>query len=209
MEDMSIEALLCDCLHVIELLKVRHVILIGHSLGGAVMTRVASAPSSEKVVLGLIVIDAIEEVANASIGKIDFVLASRPKRFATLEEAAAKARGPVSKLSLRDQLREQGDGTWTWKADLEAMRSSWPCWFAGQDERFLKVGCPKLLITSDVELSKPLLVGQMQGRFQLFRVRNSSHMLHEECPEQISEALLSFIKRTSSMLPPSPIGNKL
>lgn len=206
---MSIEALLCDCLQVIELLSVRRVILMGHSLGGAVLTRVASVSSLEKAVLGLVVIDAIEEVANASIGKIASVLAHRPRSFASLEEATAKARGPAGKLSLADQLCKQGDGRWTWKADLEAMRPFWPAWFAGQDERFLRVGCPRLLITSDVELSRLLLVGQMQGRFQLLRVRDSSHMLHEECPEQLSSTVTAFIKRASSAPPLPSAGNKL
>ena len=66
-----------------------------------------------------------------------------------------------------------GDGVgeqqvWVWRTPLERTQPFWEGWYKGLSEAFLKVSAPKVLMLAGTDrLDKPLMVGQMQGRFQL------------------------------------------
>jgi hypothetical protein len=73
----------------------------------------------------------------------------------------------------------------------------WEDWFRGTNDRFLAAPCPKLLILADLEaLDGPLTVAQMQGRFQCRPIAGAGHLLHEDAPDKVGEALCSFLSRS-------------
>lgn len=61
---------------------------------------------------------------------------------------------------------------------------------------FLSVEEPKLLILAGIDtLDKELMVGQMQGKFQLQVLPKCGHAVHEDVPDQVAELLASFLVR--------------
>ena len=62
----------------------------------------------------------------------------------------------------------EGQQVWVWRTPLERTQPFWAGWYRGLSEAFLKVPAPKVLMLAGTDrLDKPLMVGQMQGRFQL------------------------------------------
>lgn len=95
-QNLSIENLVEDMTGCIEQLLTLHksilgnpnIILVGHSLGGAIATWIA-APASRisSVIQALIVVDVVEGSAIASLSHMNNVLQSRPTGFETLKDA--------------------------------------------------------------------------------------------------------------------------
>ena len=53
-------------------------------------------------------------------------------------------------------------------------------WFTGLSKKFLASRTARLLVLAGTErLDKELMIGQMQGKFQMVVVPNVGHMLHE------------------------------
>ena len=53
-------------------------------------------------------------------------------------------------------------------------------WFKGLSSRFLAVRTARLLVLAGTDrLDKELMIGQMQGKFQMTVVPGVGHMLHE------------------------------
>lgn len=53
-------------------------------------------------------------------------------------------------------------------------------WFKGLSAAFLAARTARLLVLAGTDrLDKELMIGQMQGKFQLVVVPNTGHMLHE------------------------------
>lgn len=155
-------------------------------MGGAVLTRV-----SLLLHCPLIVIDAVEELANASLRNIASFLNARPKSFGCIEDATkyAHPKTETARMSLMDQL----DKDLNWKCDLTLMQSYWSTWFVNHNTNFLQVKSLKMMILSQgVELDRELLIAQMQGKFRVERVP-SSHMVQEERPEHIATIITSFV----------------
>jgi protein phosphatase methylesterase 1 len=72
----------------------------------------------------------------------------------------------------------------------------WKDWFRGLSTKFLNVHVPKLLLLAGVDrLDKELMVGQMQGKFQMQILPLCGHAVHEDAPEAVSDALSSFMLR--------------
>ncbi|KAL1455077.1 hypothetical protein WDU94_009197 [Cyamophila willieti] len=91
-EDMSMDTLVKDiCQCVEELFKndpvTPNIILMGHSLGGAVATCVASNPRIGGLIQALIVLDVVEGSALESLSHMTNVLQTRPKGFETIKDA--------------------------------------------------------------------------------------------------------------------------
>lgn len=61
---------------------------------------------------------------------------------------------------------------------------------------FLNVSAPKLLLLAGVDrLDKELMVGQMQGRFQMQVLPQCGHAVHEDSPNEVANALSNFVLR--------------
>lgn len=61
---------------------------------------------------------------------------------------------------------------------------------------FLNVHLPKLLLLAGVDrLDKDLMVGQMQGKFQMQILPLCGHAVHEDSPDEVADALSNFMLR--------------
>lgn len=83
-----------------------------------------------------------------------------------------------------------------WRIDLTKTEKYWKEWFKGLSLMFLGVSVPKLLLLAGVDrLDKDLTVGQMQGKFQMQVLPQCGHAVHEDSPDEVAEALATFVIR--------------
>lgn len=69
---------------------------------------------------------------------------------------------------------------YVWRSDLSATQPYWPGWFAGLSNRFLAVRTVRLLLLAGTDrLDKELMVGQMQGKYQLTVFQDVGHCIQE------------------------------
>ena len=205
-----------------------HSQLVGHSMGGSIMTR--SCPiliERGYRVAGVSVLDVVEgsqpilpswipsRLLKLTIGSavdalphMHNLLNARPDGFDSMEEAiewqsvvfsydsylfalcsmqcsvtthtiqnAASAR--VSIPSIIKHV-EGGLPPYQWRTPLRSTAPYWLSWFQGLSQCFLSARSARLLILAGTDrLDKELMIGQMQGKFQMEVVPNVGHMLHE------------------------------
>lgn len=226
-------------------------VLVGHSLGGSVVTCTApciaasgaegvegaegadtanrsdpSLPLFSLPVTGLAVLDVVEGTATESLSSMPTLLASLPKSFASLEKAiewhvrSKTLRSLESaKVSVPGVVKEQpakslgsstacpeersstkgtlvAGGRYDWTINLSLTSPFWPSWFSGLSSRFLAYPSARLLILAGTDrLDKPLLLGQMQGKYQLAVVSEAGHFVQEDCAGKCASLLWEFWKR--------------
>eukprot|EP00937_MAST-01D_sp_MAST-1D-sp2_P003870 g3870.t1 len=191
----------------------RSVVLCGHSLGGAIAARTGQRfDETERAaglkLAGLVVIDVVEGSAMAALQHMHRVLAARPARFRSEEEAVAwsvrsgMVRNKVSaRISVPPQLRRRelaaGAGAvFEWRTDLHASERHWRGWFRGLSALFLSVPAPKMLMLAGTDrLDTALTIAQMQGKFQFKLLYGCGHTVQEDNPDQCAEALAQFLVR--------------
>lgn len=193
------------------------VVLVGHSLGAAIVTDLASTAALGASLLGYIAIDVVEGSALEALGHMQSYLSQRPRRFATLSDAVAwhlrtrTLRNPASaKASVPSLLiPDPADpGAWVWNTDLAHTVLWWPTWFTGMSGKFLAApgGAAKMLILAGTDrLDKELMIGQMQGKFQLVVVPEAGHFVQEDVPEKTARMVAEFFRRndrSAMILPP-------
>jgi protein phosphatase methylesterase 1 len=179
------------------------IVLVGHSMGGSVATRVAHSGRLPSV-QGLVVIDVVEGTALAALGTMNNVLAARPKRFDSAEASIEWAYNgehvrnlESACLSMPDQLVEAADGNgYVWRTDLAATEPHWRGWFTGLSSAFLECRVPKVLALAGTDrLDTPLTVAQMQGKFQTLMLPACGHAIHEDRPQLVARKLAMFRQR--------------
>lgn len=149
-------------------------VLIGHSLGGAVVTHVANMDLLGNKLLGFAVLDVVEGSAMEALKHMQAYLRTRPKLFDNLDAAidwhirsrtlrnAESARASVPSLFVQTS----AGGRWVWRTDLSKTESYWENWFNGMSGKFLSGKGAKLLMLAGTDrLDKELMIGQMQGMF--------------------------------------------
>ncbi|KAI5258609.1 protein phosphatase methylesterase [Aureobasidium subglaciale] len=217
--DFSIETLVTDALKMIELVKAKQgwkklppSVFVGHSLGGAVATRIAADGVLGAQLVGFAVLDVVEGSAIEALLHMKTYLASRPASFASVDQAInwhirsrtirdlESAKASVPSLLVREGER------WTWRTDLTRTQRWWEDWFTGMSGRFLRGRAAKsLLLAGTDRLDKELMVGQMQGKFQLTVIPEAGHFIQEDVPEKTAHLMIEFFKRndrSSLVLPP-------
>lgn len=207
---LSIDNLLLDASAVVRHYQEHHpksaIFLVGHSLGGSVVTKLV-AKGLISGVTGIVVIDIVEETALNALQHMPHVLATRPKTFPDATMAtkwAVKTRNSkteeIADISFLSQYRENPDGSFTMITDLLASQPHWQGWFQGLSEEFARLSCSRLLVLAETDyLDKPLLIGQMQGKFQLEIIRNTGHAIQEDQPEQLAHLIAAFIDRNMTV----------
>ncbi|CAF4920291.1 unnamed protein product [Pieris macdunnoughi] len=89
--DLSIETLIKDVEQVIHKLygddELPPLILLGHSMGGAIAVRAAHLPGIEPYIYGVAVIDVVEGTAMDALASMQSFLRGRPTHFKSLEHA--------------------------------------------------------------------------------------------------------------------------
>lgn len=145
--------------------------LIGHSLGGAVVTNTAKTGTLGSNLIGYAVLDVVEGSALEALQHMRSYLSTRPASFPDLEAAiqwhirSRTLRNPLSaRASVPSLLIRVDDGRWVWRTDLGATERYWEDWFAGMSGKFLEARGAKLLLLAGTDrLDRELMIGQMQG----------------------------------------------
>lgn len=196
--------------------KLPPLVLIGHSLGGAVVTELAHSKLLGRSLLGYGVLDVVEGSAMDALQSMEQYLSTRPKSFPSLSSGiewhvrSRTIRNTNSaRVSVPPLLRQQNESQTllTWRTDLSATKPFWENWFTGLSSKFLNVpGAGKLLILAGTDrLDKELMIGQMQGKYQLQVFPEAGHFLHEDQPEKTAMIIADFYRRndrSTMVLPP-------
>lgn len=184
--DLKLDVLTEDLFSVIQLTKTQMswpelppIILIGHSLGGAVVTDLAKSGKLGNALLGYGVLDVVEGSAMDALQSMLTYLSTRPTGFASLQSGidwhirsrtvrnSVSARTSVPALLVYD---DSIDPTrpWRWRTDLAATQPFWEGWFVGLSKKFLEARGGKLLLLAGTDrLDTELTIGQMQGTLTL------------------------------------------
>lgn len=192
--------------------KPRQLFFIGHSLGGAIMSNFLVKHKNNCQVTGLVLIDIVEETAIRSLNAMPSFLSLRPKTFQLYDDALnwhLKTRilrnEDSAKLSVHDMLQVDDLGDLHWRTDLERMAPFWKDWFTGMSDHYLlcdsfsdKHIAKLLILAGNENLDKSLIVGQMQGKYQLIVFNNSAeigHFVQEDSPSKLCISIMEFIRR--------------
>lgn len=211
--DYSLEAFTNDFAFIVanvvaEFGLTNNLILVGHSLGGAVVTNACHLKLIQHPVIGLAVLDVVEGTAIESLASMQQILNSRPKSFPTVEKGiewtvqSHTIRNRESAcVSVPPTLISQHDGPgMTWRTDLMLTKPYWKGWFTGLSEKFISCAPAKLLILAGTDrLDKDLMVGQMQGKYQLVVFQESGHFVQEDAPDKTALSLIDFWKRNDKV----------
>ncbi|EAA35911.2 protein phosphatase methylesterase [Neurospora crassa] len=228
--DLSLSTLASDLFTVIQLTRTAMhwpelppIILVGHSLGGAVVTELAKSYRLGPSLLGYAVLDVVEGCAMDALQSMQTYLSTRPQGFASLKDGidwhvrsrtirnSTSARtsvpgllAPVEELQ-RPELQQLPRGVagtqgtakpWRWKTDLAATQPFWEDWFVGLSKKFLEARGGKMLLLAGTDrLDTELTIGQMQGKYALQVFPEAGHFIHEDLPEKTAIALVDFHRR--------------
>ncbi|KAL8631523.1 hypothetical protein Q9189_002741 [Teloschistes chrysophthalmus] len=210
--NLSLKTLSSDLSNMIKLTQAKFdwprlpdTVLVGHSLGGPVVTDVASTGVLGGSMLGYAVLDVVEGSAMDALQKMNLYLATRPRRFpspASGIEWHIRSRTLRNTLSARVSVpsilyqkpnhdtSSHDDETWAWRTDLSATEHYWGDWFTGLSKKFLNANGGKLLILAGTDrLDKELMIGQMQGKYQLQVFPDAGHFIQEDQPAKTAMVL--------------------
>ncbi|KAH8890874.1 protein phosphatase methylesterase [Thozetella sp. PMI_491] len=193
------------------------IILVGHSLGGAVVTELAKAGKLGTALLGYAVLDVVEGSAMDALQSMQTYLSTRPTGFATLKDGidwhvrsrtirnSISARTSVPALLVLDETASD-ERPWKWRTNLAATQPFWEGWFVGLSKKFLEAKGGKMLLLAGTDrLDTELTIGQMQGKYALQVFPEAGHFIHEDLPEKTAIALVDFHRRndrSALVLPP-------
>ena len=220
--DFSIATLAADALLMIDLTKEKlgwsslpPTVLIGHSLGGAIVTDLAANFALGPALIGFCVLDVVEGSALEALGHMKTYLASRPSVFSSLAEAV---NWHTQSRTIRDYESAAvsvpsllvpspgGSGKIIWRTNLSATSPYWSDWFTSMSSKFLSGRGAKMLILAGTDrLDRELMIGQMQGKFQLVVLPEAGHFVQEDVPAKTADLLVEFFKRndrSAMVLPP-------
>lgn len=197
------------------------IILVGHSLGGAVITHVAYNQSTllshPLQVLGHVVLDVVEGSAIDALQSMESYLSTRPKAFPTVSSAIDwhvrtrtirnRTSARVSVPSLLRPFRDpEGTQLYGWRTDLSSTKPFWHDWFLGLSAKFLGAPGGKLLVLAGTDrLDRELTIGQMQGKYELQILPEAGHFVHEDYPDKVAAVVAEFYHRndrSTLVLPP-------
>ncbi|KAL5621644.1 hypothetical protein BROUX41_006544 [Berkeleyomyces rouxiae] len=202
------------------------IVLVGHSLGGAVVTHVATGaqadglepgtplqqPLGADALLATAVLDVVEGSALDALHSMTAFLSTRPAGFATVAQAidwhmrsrtlrnSVAARSSVPGLLRRDETEDTAR-PWRWRTDLQATQPFWEGWYRGLSAKFLAAKGGKLLLLAGTDrLDTELTIGQMQGKYALQVFPDAGHFIQEDVPEKTAMVLVDFYKRNDRSL---------
>ncbi|KAI0318603.1 protein phosphatase methylesterase [Amylostereum chailletii] len=220
-EDLSLGVLVQDLFNLLQIVfpdpaTAPTFILVGHSMGGAVVVRVCPLLQELKYrVGGVTVLDVVEGTALEALPMMPVILNSRPTGFDSVEEAiewhisANQIRNPTSaRVSVPSLVVPAPSDPSTlrsrpfvWRTPLGTTGPYWESWFKGLSSSFLSTRTARLLVLAGADrLDKELMIGQMQGKFQMVVVPFTGHMLHEDDPEKLAEVIVEFWRRNEQVV---------
>ena len=181
--DLRLETLSSDLFTMIQLTKeemkwpeLPPLILVGHSLGGAVVTDLAKSFKLGTALLGFAVLDVVEGSAMDALQSMQTYLSTRPRAFVSLAAGiewhirsrtvrnSVSARTSVPPLLIFDE-GVDSSRPWRWRTNLVSTQPFWEDWFVGLSRKFLESRGGKLLLLAGTDrLDTELTIGQMQGK---------------------------------------------
>ncbi|KAG9056014.1 Protein with carboxyl methyl esterase activity [Serendipita sp. 407] len=188
-------------------------LFVGHSMGGAVCVR--ACPVLQEMhykISGVAVLDVVEGSALDALPIMMGLLDSRPDGFPSVEEAIQwhinthTLRNPFSaRIAVPSIFVQSPDSNsaheWVWRTPLRSTAPYWTSWFKSLSSKFLACRTARLLVLAGTDrLDKELMIGQMQGKFQMEVVPDVGHMLHEDNPRKIAQVLVEFWKRNERVV---------
>ncbi|KAF8150993.1 Alpha/Beta hydrolase protein [Crassisporium funariophilum] len=214
--DLSIHVLVADFCAIIESVFKQPTaspsfLLVGHSMGGSVVARSCPQLLEKKYrIAGVAVLDVVEGSAIDALPHMNSLLNARPDGFDSMEGAiewhvstntihnAASARVSIPSII---QLKEGDIVPYQWRTPLRSTAPYWLSWFQGLSSQFLASRTARLLVLAGTDrLDKELMIGQMQGKFQMVVVPGVGHMLHEDDPTRLAEILVEFWRRNERVV---------
>ncbi|KAK0206750.1 Alpha/Beta hydrolase protein [Desarmillaria ectypa] len=218
-DDLSIDVLVEDFIQVIKTVfpepqKAPTLLLVGHSMGGSVVVRACPVFLDLKYrVAGVAVIDVVEGSALDALPHMNSLLNARPDGFDSPEEAiewhvnTKAVRNPKSaRVSIPVIIKPSGSDSplvpkYIWRTPLRSTAPYWKSWFEGLSSKFLAARTARLLVLAGTDrLDKELMIGQMQGKFQLVVVPGVGHMLQEDDPTGTARILIDFWTRNEQLV---------
>ncbi|KIK60208.1 hypothetical protein GYMLUDRAFT_43952 [Collybiopsis luxurians FD-317 M1] len=218
-EDLSIGVLVDDFVDVIQAVypdikTSPTLILVGHSMGGSIVTRACPMLLDKKYKIGgVAVLDVVEGSAIDALPHMNNLLNARPDGFDSVEEAvewhvttkairnATSARISVPTIVKPSESSSPNVPPFIWRTTLRSTAPYWESWFLGLSSSFLSVRTARLLVLAGTDrLDKELMIGQMQGKFQMIVVPGTGHMLHEDDPTRLAEIMVDFWRRNERLV---------
>ncbi|KAJ9199777.1 hypothetical protein DTO164E3_139 [Paecilomyces variotii] len=199
-------------------------VLIGHSLGGAVVVDAAKKGDLGAKLLAYAVLDVVEGSAMDALQSMEKYLMTRPTRFPSLSSGIewhirsrtlrnrTSARASVPSLLREEENPSDPSRPWVWRTDLAVTKPLWENWFVGMSKKFLEAKGGKLLLLAGTDrLDKELMIGQMQGKYQLQVLPDAGHFIQEDQPTKTAQILVDFYKRNdrSALVLPPKVGDML
>lgn len=174
-------------------------------MGGAIAAHLANYEKFPFNIACLSLMDVIETTALASLNVMKNVITARPKSFKSIEEAISWATSTryiknqkSATISMASQLKfDEQSKMFNWRTNLYDTSPYWKNWFTGMNNKFLSAKCgPKVLLIADANnLDKEMIIGQMQGKFQIQMLPSSGHAVHEDESENIAIKFSSYLNR--------------
>ncbi|KAG5350325.1 hypothetical protein C0989_011569 [Termitomyces sp. Mn162] len=215
-EDLSIEVLIEDFTEVIRTIfpepaSAPSLVLVGHSMGGSVVTRSCPSLLEHKYrITGVAVLDIVEGSAIDALPFMNNLLNARPDGFNNIEEAiewhvstkairnSHSARISIPSIMVSDPTAVL---PYQWRTPLRSTAPYWLSWFKGLSSNFLQARAARILVLAGADrLDNELMIGQMQGKFQLVVVPGVGHMLQEDDPKRLAEIMVEFWRRNDRVV---------
>lgn len=184
------------------------IILVGHSLGGSICTFALDKLRYDvtRHILGIAMFDIVEEAAIQALQRVQSFLFSTPNKFGSYQEAInwhvnnglSRLRSSAE-ISVPALFKKLEDGSVVRKTDLRMFSKYWDTWFIGLSHQFVTAPkCKLLILAGNDNLDKELIIGQMQGKYQLVVFQDSGHFIQEDCPMKCALTLIDFWKRNDN-----------
>ncbi|KAI0648689.1 protein phosphatase methylesterase [Trametes meyenii] len=219
-ENLDVDVLTEDLVHLVQAVfpdvqTAPSLLLVGHSLGGSVCVRACPTLQQHSYrITGVAVIDVVEEFTLEALPLMHSLLNARPEGFDSLEEAVewhVKTKTihnpPSARVSIPSIVVPAPEGSppstpaYLWRTPLRSTAPYWTSWFTGLSSKFLAARTARLLILAGTErLDRELMIGQMQGKFQLVVIPGVGHMVHEDDPTRMAETLVEFWRRNERVV---------
>lgn len=183
-------------------------VLVGHSLGGSICTfsYMEFPEQLRKKILGVFMLDIVEEAATLALQNVHIFLSKTPNIFESYQGAIdwSIRRGmsrnrSSAEVAVPACFQQLESGKVVRITNLRDFEPYWRTWFTGLSERFVSLPTNKLLLLAGNEnLDRELIIGQMQGKYQLVVFQDSGHFIQEDTPSKTAITLIDFWRRNDS-----------
>jgi len=202
-----------DLSRLVRHIAARQVTIIGHSMGG--MVGLIYAGTFPEQVSALVVLDGVTVLPNAKsepaheriahyVGQLEKLDDREPRRYSTIEEAAAQMRAHNKRLPPELALhlatfgvRRNADETYSWKFD-PYQRARAPHRLSPDDHVSLwaRITCPVLLLHAAESFLQSSQTAGLAKYFQNAHsetIAGAGHWLHHDKPDQVVRSISTFL----------------